>query len=198
MMPIDGRLVDNYVARTRPDLHNMLNTLGQHIRSELTLENARLEERVSTLQGQLVSVDTQLSGTKLKLDEANSKIADMDGKLVDAHTKVDEMENELQELRRSNAEMKRELEQAKKRWRGIVLPGYHEMELEREKLRRKLEKKEDEVVFYKLKTKAARKLVKKAAYVLKEDDVVVYRRPGSRSSVSSESSCYLQYARRRI
>ncbi|KAG7095324.1 hypothetical protein E1B28_006089 [Marasmius oreades] len=195
-MPEDqNRLVEDQVSRLRPELHHMLNSLAENLTNDLTREKSQLEDQVQALQVQLDSVQTQLNDAKSELAAANAKVADMDSKLLDAHTKLDDVNHKFRNSERRNDAMKRELEQAKIRWTGVVTTGWSEADSDREKLRRKLEKKEEELALLKLKTRTARRWMKKATLVLKEDDVLP--RPESRSSVSSESSYSLQHSRRR-
>ncbi|KAF9269724.1 hypothetical protein L218DRAFT_993726 [Marasmius fiardii PR-910] len=172
-----------------------LNGLADTLTHDLTAEKAQLETQVQALQARLESLQTQLNDAKLELAEANSKVADMDVKLLEAHTKLDDINDRFRDSESRNDAMKRELETAKIRWTGVVTTGWSEAETEREKLRRKLEKKEEELALVKLKTKTARRWMKKATFILKDD---VLQRPGSRSSASSSESSYdLQHHKRR-
>lgn len=163
----------------------MLESLAENISKDLSKEKTELEDQVQALQVRLDSLQTLLNGTKLELAEANLKVADMDVKLIEAHTQLEDMTRKFKDSESRNHAMKKELEEAKIRWTGVVTTGWSEAETEGEKLRQKLEKKEEELALMKLKTKTARRWMKKATFILKDD---VMQRPGSRSVSPNRSS----------
>ncbi|KAL0565840.1 hypothetical protein V5O48_016177 [Marasmius crinis-equi] len=143
------RLVENQVSRLRPALHDMIEDLERNMGNELVRQRMEHESEVRGLHARIEAL-------QLQLDDANSKIVDMHQKVHDAEKKT--------------SDMKRELEGAKTRWTGMVTNGWSETASERERYKRKLEKAEQELMLVKMQSKAARKMMKKATYILKDKD----------------------------
>ncbi|KAL0069286.1 hypothetical protein AAF712_003651 [Marasmius tenuissimus] len=145
------RLVERQVSRIRPELLNLANEIERGLGEELHREKQEHERQVRELNDRIRALESHLHDT-------NTKLLTMTARCEDAEKK--------------NRDMHRELEEAKMKWTGIVATGYNEAVSQHEKTKKKLEKKEGELAILKMQTRAARKLMKKATYMLKDNEAV--------------------------
>ncbi|KAK1235795.1 hypothetical protein PQX77_000968 [Marasmius sp. AFHP31] len=145
------RLVERQVSRIRPELLNLANEIERGLGEELHREKQEHERQVR---------------------ELNERIRALESHLLDTNTKLITMTARCDDAEKKNRDMHRELEEAKMKWTGIVATGYNEAVSQHEKTKKKLEKKEGELAILKMQTRAARKLMKKATYMLKDNEAV--------------------------